>query len=112
MRSDGRNRGGKMPTLSRNISPSAAIAHVLRLGLFRDAARNAGPRAILNPLIAASVMARSNGVFRLDMVLLLVSGLGLVFGQHRHTESTSDARTVPRTGIIQPDRGPCAYLRF
>ena len=68
----GRNLGGKMPILSSSISPSAAMAQPPVLGLRLEAARKAGPRAILNPLIAASVMARSNGVFRFDIVCLLV----------------------------------------
>jgi hypothetical protein len=63
--------------LSRNISPKAANAHDPVLGLRRDAARNAGPSATLNPLSAASAIARSKGVFRFGMIDLLVATLRL-----------------------------------
>ena len=44
------DRLGKMPTLSRTISPIAAATHVPASGRLCDVERNAGPSTIFNPL--------------------------------------------------------------
>src|SRR5208337_2374813 len=103
----GRNRGGKTPILSRNISPSAANAHDPVLGLRRDAARNAGPSAILNPLSAASASARSKGVFRSGILDLLVASLRLkrIVTLLSRFHCNIRARTCDRTERDKPDGG-------
>jgi hypothetical protein len=75
------------------------------LGLRRDAARNAGPSAILNPLSAASASARSKGVFRSGILDLLAASLPLKRIVTLLSRSCCNirARTCDRTERDKPD---------
>ena len=58
----GRNRGGKIRILSKNISPTATSAHGPGGGAAPRCGQERRPQRNLNPEAAARAIARSKGV--------------------------------------------------